>query len=52
MSLLAATTLGAALEHMAMATTDPRELAEAERNVFARFQSWVACGFLRAIAVP
>lgn len=50
--LAGGTPLGTALENMAGAIDDPEELEEAERNVFAWFQSWVACGFFRAIVVP
>lgn len=48
--LVAGATLGAALERMASSLSNPDELAEAERSVFAWFQSWVRCGFFRAIS--
>lgn len=43
-------TLGVALERMSASLSSPEELAEAERSVFAWFQSWVRCGFFRSIS--
>ena len=44
-------TLGEALGSLDETVKDERELAEAERQVMAWFQSWVACGFFARVDV-